>query len=367
MAIDDSNRVVNLLSVVGQVAWSAALKGSGLERQIDSRGRIIIEDEKEITYISLCWDRIDETFYVDVEKEPNGDYPWDETNTYDQKKHRVFPPFVSGAPTVAAQLQKVRESFRPTEISTTNGITPEFVDLNTLTVTFDAPVISVSLLPRYARLVKDDTGDIIPATEITYDDLKVTDVTINFFSNADYSTTYTLYLDRVMNLDKQIFSFTASVTTGSAPPACGLITGITFEAYGSGAQTLTPLSAASYAATHSNNQFIYYQSALSWEEFNNLEENLFYPISIPDGITHPSSVIAYYKEGSFLLNDSAWIVAVVGSEDVYSAEYVLYSLDELLGYKQLTPAGSTTTSCGTTNWGGDWGLDSIQQFAITRA
>lgn len=365
MAIDDSNRVVNILSIVGQMASSEAFIGSGIERQIDRNGRIIIRDEKEITYISLCWDRIDETFYVDVEKEPNG-LDWDETNTYDQKKHRVFPPFVSGAPTVAAQLQKSRESFRPTEISTTNGITPEFVDLNTLSVTFDAPVISVSLLPRYARLVNDATGAIIYASEITYDDLKVTDATINFFSNTSYSTTYTLYLDRVMNLDKQIFSFTASVTTGSAPPACGLITGITFEAYGSGAQTLTPLSAASYAATHSNNQFIYYQTALSWEDFNQLEENLFYPISIPDGVTHPTSVIAYYKEGSFLLNDSAWIVAVIGSEDVYSAEYVLYSLDELLGYKQLTPAGSTTTSCGTTDWGGDWG-GTIQQFAITRA
>jgi len=365
MAIDDSNRVVNILSIVGQMAWTEAFIGSGIERQIDRNGRIIIEDEKEITYISLCWDRIDETFYVDVEKESNGS-GWDETNTYDQKKHRVFPPFVSGAPTVAAQLQKSRESFRPTEISTTNGITPEFVDLNTLSVTFDAPVISVSLTPRYARLVNDATGAIIYASEITYDDLRVTNATINFFSNTSYSTTYTLYLDRVMNLDKQIFSFTASVTTGSAPPACGLITGITFEAYGSGAQTLTPLSAASYAATHSNNQFIYYQTALSWEDFNDLEENLFYPISVPDGITHPTSVIAYYKEGSFLLNDSAWIVGIVGSEDVYSAEYVLYSLDELLGYKQLTPAGSTTTSCGTTDWGGDWG-GTIQQFAITRA
>ena len=365
MAIDDSNRVVNILSIVGQMAWTEAFIGSGIERQIDRNGRIIIEDEKEITYISLCWDRIDETFYVDVEKESNGS-GWDETNTYDQKKHRVFPPFVSGAPTVAAQLQKSRESFRPTEISTTNGITPEFVDLNTLSVTFDAPVISVSLTPRYARLVNDATGAIIYASEITYDDLRVTNATINFFSNTSYSTTYTLYLDRVMNLDKQIFSFTASVTTVAPPPACGLITGITFEAYGSGAQTLTPLSAASYAATHSNNQFIYYQTALSWADFNQLEENLFYPISIPDGVTHPTSVIAYYKEGSFLLNDSAWIVGIVGSEDVYSAEYVLYSLDELLGYKQLTPAGSTTTSCGTTDWGGDWG-GTIQQFAITRA
>lgn len=186
--------------------------------------------------------------------------------------------------------------------------------------------------------------------------------------DLQYDTTYKVIVTDVLNLAKQTCTVEDFVQTATATQPCSAMTGILFEAYGNGPVTL---GTASYTTgAHASNKFMYFGVAgLSWSGFTGLAEftGANPPISVPTGITAPTTVYAYYRSGTYLLPDSSWIVGIIGSETDYEGnyEYVLYTLDNILNYKQLTTAGSSTDACGTSGWGGDWGA-SIQQFRINR-
>jgi len=186
----------------------------------------------------------------------------------------------------------------------------------------------------------------------------------------EHDTTYKVLITDVLNLSKQSVSMEAFATTIPEPQPCPLITSILFEAFGSGEKTLLPISYVAPPATHSNTQFLYYGTeGISWANF--IAQSEFTganpEIQVPTSVTAPTTVYAYYRDGAYLLPDSTWIVGIIGDETNYEGnyEYVLYTLDNILNYKQLTPAGFSTDTCGTSGWGGDWGGD-IQQFVINR-
>jgi hypothetical protein len=555
MAINDTTRRINILeplskliSVLGPIAQES------LSKYIDTKGRLIVEDENEYTYVSLYWDRIDEALFVDVVKEPLDDRSWDETNTYDQKTHRIYPSFVAGAPTVAAQFEIQKLGYVTTELPVGNSMTATFSSLSTLELEFTNDVIGASVTSRTLSIKALPLGEIIsltsstagvgylstgsylnqstiigaytlsnvsgsgsdatvtvtanpttamhltpgsagseyqngvyysaansneennirangmiilvtetsdqggvtnaqisaggtgyligdvvylaggrglPATftvdtisggEITSVELsrggqnyaagdvstvtpegftvvedstvtvttavessnsedfisvigvsasepKTKTVTVSLSTSATYSTTYRVRSSS-LNLAKETVGTSALATTEAATLPCPAITSILFEAYGSGSQSILPRTLVEYNATHSNTQFLYYGTeGISWAEFITQSEftGANPPIEVPESITHPDTVYAYYRDGAYLLPDSSWIVGIIGSETDYEGnyEYVLYTLDNILNYKQLTTAGSSTAPCGTSDWGGDWGA-SIQQFAIRR-
>jgi hypothetical protein len=186
----------------------------------------------------------------------------------------------------------------------------------------------------------------------------------------EHDTTYKVLITDVLNLSKQSVSMEAFATTIPEPQPCDAITSILFEAFGSGERTLLPISYVAPPTTHTNNQFLYYGTeGISWANF--IAQSEFTganpEIQVPPSVTAPTTVYAYYRDGAYLLPDSTWIVGIIGDETNYEGnyEYVLYTLDNILNYKQLTPAGSSTDTCGTSGWGGDWGGD-IQQFVINR-
>jgi len=559
MAINDTTRRINILeplsrliSVLGSTQVQAELS-----KYIDTKGRLIVEDVNEYTYVSLYWDRIDEALFVDVVKQPIDGRSWDETNTYDEKTHRIYPSFVAGAPTVAAQFEVQKLGYKPTELPVGNSMTATFSSLSTIELEFTNDIIAASLTSRtlsikalplgeilsltsstagvgylstgsylnqstmigaytlsnvsgsgsdatvtvtanpttamhvtpgsagsgyqngvyYSAANSNDEnnirangmiilvtetsnegsvanaqiseggtgyliGDVVylaggrglPATftvdtisggEITSVELlngrggqsyaagdvstvtpgegftvvedstvtvttavtssnsedfisvldvsavepKTKTVTVSLSTSATYSTTYRVRSSS-LNLAKETVGTSALATTEAATLPCPAITSILFEAYGSGSQSILPRTLVEYNATHSNTQFLYYGTeGISWAQFITQSEftGANPPIEVPESITHPDTVYAYYRDGAYLLPDSSWIVGIIGSETDYEGnyEYVLYTLDNILNYKQLTPAGSSTAPCGTSDWGGDWGA-SIQQFAIRR-
>jgi len=561
MAINNTTRRINILEPLSRLisAMGSTFISSQLSEYIDTSGRLIVEDENEYTYVSLYWDRIDEALFVDVEKEPIDGKPWDETNRYDEKTHRIYPSFVAGSPTVAAQFEIQKLGYVPTELPVGNSMTATFSSLSTIELEFTNDIIAASLtyrtlsvraLPlgeilsltsstagsgylssgsylnqstrigdytlsnvsgsgsdatvtvtanpttaihvspgspgsRYengvhysaansndenniraygmiilvtgtsdygevtnAEISEGGTGYLIgdvvyltgggglPATftvdaisggEITSVEIsdgginyvagdvstvtpegftvvedstltvttavtssnsedfisvigvsasepKTKTVTVSLFGSATYSTTYRVN-STSLNLAKETVGTSALATTEAATLPCPAITSILFEAFGSGERTLEPISYVApfgvpEGASHSNNEFLYYGiGGISWANF--IAQTEFTganpEIVVPEAITHPDTVYAYYRDGAYLLPDSTWIVGIIGSETDYEGnyEYVLYTLDNILNYKQLTTAGFSTDPCGTSGWGGDWGAD-IQQFVINR-
>jgi hypothetical protein len=236
--------------------------------------------------------------------------------------------------------------------------------------------------------------------EIAYDvsvgsafaeEVKADSVYFTLDETLDYSTTYLVTLEDVYNLAYESTTHEELITTIDAPAACAPIESITFEAYGSGEQTLYPKTEEQWVKSHSDTDFIYY-GGLTWEEFSEKFGDL---LTVPDSVTPPDTVYAYYKDGAFLLEDASWIVGIIGSETGYEPtksdvldliynkrlnsqraqsvsktitsgfEWVLYSIDIIGEGYQLTPAGSSTYECGVSDWGGNWG-DSIQQFKLNR-
>ena len=555
MAINDITRRINILEPLSRLIAKMEISiQAQLSEYIDTRGRLIVRDENEYTYVSLYWDRIDEALFVDVEKREVPGKGWDETNTYDDKTHRIYPSFVAGAPTVAAQFEIQKLGYVTTELPVGNSMTATFSSLSTIELEFTNDIIAASLTSRTLNVISlpfgeilsltsstagvgylstgsnlNDTtiigaytlsnvsgsgsdatvtvtanpttamhvtlgsvgsgyqngvyysaansneennirangmiilvtetsnegsvanaqvyeggtgyliGDVVylaggmglPATftvdtisggEITSVELslggqnyvaedvltvtpegftvvedstltvttavessnssssisvlgvsavepKTKTVTVSLFGSATYSTTYRVR-STSLNLAKETVGTSALATTEAATLPCPAITSILFEAYGSGSQSILPRTLVEYNATHSNTQFLYYGTeGISWANF--IAQSEFTganpPIEVPESITHPDTVYAYYRDGAYLLPDSSWIVGIIGSETDYEGnyEYVLYTLDNILNYKQLTTAGSSTAPCGTSDWGGDWGA-SIQQFAIRR-
>ena len=460
MAIDDTTRKINILqplSTLISVLSTSREFGpliKDITTSIDTKGRLIVTEDDEITYLSLYWDRIDESLSVDIEKEPADGVGFDETNEYDKKTHRIYPSFVAGAPTVAAQFEIQKLGYVATELPVGNSMTATFSSLSTLELEFTNKVIvssfktiTIDALPfgeilsltssnvgsgylsssevgdytlsggsgsnAAVTVVATPTGEIdsvelatggenyevgniltilggdssatvevlstvttngeaatLPVIGVTADEPKSNTVTVSLSTSATYSTTYRVTAPRVLNLAKESSSLIALATTETATPPCPAITSILFEAYGSGSQSLDPRTLVQYNATHSNTQFLYYGTGgISWAEFITQSEftGANPPIEVPESVTHPDTVYAYYRDGAYLLPDSSWIVGIIGSETDYEGnyEYVLYTLDNILNYKQLTTAGSSTAPCGTSDWGGDWGA-SIQQFAINR-
>lgn len=562
MAISDTTRRINILEPLSKVIEILSKSGElgqmiqeqVLNKLIDTRGRLIVTDDNEYTLVSLYWDRIDEALFVDVQKLEVPGRGWDETNTYDEKTHRIYPSFVAGSPTVAAQFEIQKLGYRPTELPVGNSMTATFSSLSTIELEFTNDIIAASVTSRtlsikalpfgeilsltsstagsgylssgsylnqstiigdytlsnvsgsgsdatvivtanpttamhvtpgsagsqyqngvyYSAVNSNDQnnirangmiilvtetsdqggvanaqisaggtgyliGDVVylaggrglPATftvdaisggEITSVELssaginyvagdvltvtpegfsveenstvtvttavtssnsedfisvigvsavepKTKTVTVSLSTSATYSTTYRVR-STSLNLAKETVGTSALATTEAATLPCPAITSILFEAYGSGSQSILPRTLVEYNATHSNTQFLYYGTeGISWAQFITQSEftGANPPIEVPESVTHPDTVYAYYRDGAYLLPDSSWIVGIIGSETDYEGnyEYVLYTLDNILNYKQLTTAGSSTAPCGTSDWGGDWGA-SIQQFAIRR-
>ena len=459
MAIDERTRKINILQPLLTLIDAMGMVEK-LSKSIDTRGRLIVTEDDEITYLSLYWDRIDESLSVDIEKQAADGRGFDETNEYDKKIHRIYPSFVAGAPTVAAQFEIQKLGYVATELPVGNSMTATFSSLSTLELEFTNKIIvssvktiGIDALPfgeilsltssnvgssylsssdyidglqvgdytlsggsgsnAAVTVVATPTGEIdsvelatggenyevgniltilggdsnatvevlstvttngvadsLSVIGVTADEPKSNTVTVSLSTSATYSTTYRVTAPRVLNLAKEPSSLIALTTTETATPPCPAITSILFEAYGSGEQTILPRTLAQYNATHSNTQFLYYGTGgISWAEFITQSEftGANPPIEVPESVTHPDTVYAYYRDGAYLLPDSSWIVGIIGSETDYEGnyEYVLYTLDNILNYKQLTTAGSSTAPCGTSDWGCDWGA-SIQQFAINR-
>ena len=442
-----------------------------------------IGSKADTTLMYLVWDRIDEAMYMRVSKIPTDGKAFDIMNTVETLNHRIYPALVDGAPTVAGQLNSIKDGFRPREIPEGNSMSIEIISLEEIRLTFTEEIFTNSLepkevsiialplgyilglsvenggtgyingeivstegeggaicqvetnnegvvtgvtIPEWGGIIKSDgvdqygnvnetntsvitnslaggsgyaVDDIIdlfgngaeaqarvtsvvesplsPAEpeyfrvgEISSDSKKGFSINISGGFTLEHDTTYKVLITDVLNLSKQSVSMEAFATTDPEPQPCPLITSILFEAFGSGEQTLLPISYVAPPATHTNNQFLYYGTeGISWVNF--IAQSEFSggnpEIVVPESVTAPTTVYAYYRNGAYLLPDSTWIVGIIGSETDYAGgyEYVLYTLDNILNYKQLTPAGSSTDICGTSGWGGDWGGD-IQQFAITR-
>lgn len=202
----------------------------------------------------------------------------------------------------------------------------------------------------------------------SFDNQRAEVLTVSHFSEPlEHGTSYKIIVRDVLNLAKQNITLEAIATTSPAPVACPPITSLIFEAYGSGEQTLTPLTEASYNNSHTNNQFIYFQAGLSWADFLTRFTGATPSIVVPESVTAPTTVYAWYKSGSYLLGEATWIVGLIGDELDYNQDYqyVLCALDPVLNYLQLTTVGFSSYVCGTQDWGGDFG-GSIQQFAINR-
>lgn len=557
MAIDDTTRKINILQPLSTLVSLLSKDNIEIQEQvskyIDRRGRLVVTEDDEITYLGLYWDRIDEALSVEITKAPIDGKGFDERNTFDQKSHRIYPAFVAGAPTVAGQFQIQKLGYVSTELPVGNSMTATFSSLSTIELEFTNEIIVASARMRVEALpfgeilsltvstagsgylstgsylyeftqVGDYTlsgssgsdatvsvvatptvatsvsapviinpnqryndgwiysatlvnsiynarisaepggntlqlmvvsnngelqsatvhyspygflvGDVVSIAEggaqftidgisggeitsvelssagidyvaedvltvtptgfavvgnatvevlsavttngeaatlsvigVTADEPKSNTVTVSLSTSATYSTTYRVF-GGVYNLAKESSLVSALATTETATLPCPAITSILFEAYGSGSQSLAPRTLSQYNATHSNTQFLYYGTeGISWGLFITQSEftGANPPIEVPESVTPPTTVYAYYRDGSYLLPDSSWIVGIIGSETDYEGnyEYVLYTLDNILNYKQLTPAGSSTAPCGTSDWGGDWGGD-IQQFAIRR-
>ena len=153
MAIDDTTRKINILQPLSKlIAAMGAQMVEQLSKSIDTKGRLIVTEDDEITYLSLYWDRIDEALSVEITKEPIRGKGFDETNTFDQKTHRIYPSFVAGAPTVAAQFEIQKLGYVATELPVGNSMTATFSSLSTIELEFTNKVIVASAKMRVEAL-----------------------------------------------------------------------------------------------------------------------------------------------------------------------------------------------------------------------
>lgn len=146
------------------------------------------------------------------------------------------------------------------------------------------------------------------------------------------------------------------------------------NAYGSGPVKIYPKEISTYLKEVDALNFIYWQKGISWDSFQSGLSK--YPeliikseIVIPDSVKKPDLIYAYYPlvGKKYLLNETSWIVGIIGSELDYDSSYyyVLYTFEQIGDIIQLTPAGSSSAKCGVSDWGGEWGGD-ILEFRIDR-
>ena len=190
MAIDDTTRKINILQPLSTLISAIGPQMvEQLSKSIDARGRLIVTEDDEITYLSLYWDRIDESLSVDIEKEAADGKGFDETNEYDKKTHRIYPSFVAGAPTVAAQFEIQKLGYVATELPVGNSMTATFSSLSTLELEFTNKVIVSSF--------KTITIDALPFGEIL--SLTSSNVGSGYLSTGSYFDESTLVGDYILS------------------------------------------------------------------------------------------------------------------------------------------------------------------------
>ena len=221
----------------------------------------------------------------------------------------------------------------------------------------------------------------IKIDSVEYSEEKTDTVYLILSEDVDYSTYYGIIVNDVYNLAKEPSTVTAMALTIDQPRSCSAIKHIYMNAYGSGPVKIYPKEISTYLKEVDALNFIYWQKGISWDSFlstfsEKYISNPEYPelvikseIVIPDSVKKPDTIYAYYPlvGKKYLLNETSWIVGIIGSELDYdsSYHYALYTFEQIGDTIQLTPAGSSYAKCGVSDWGGDWGAD-ILEFRIDR-
>jgi hypothetical protein len=214
----------------------------------------------------------------------------------------------------------------------------------------------------------------IKIDSVEYDEEKTDTVYLILSEDVDYSTYYGIIVTDVYNLAKEPSTVTSMALTINQPRSCSAIKHIYMNAYGSGPVEIYPKEISTYLKEVDASNFIYWQKGISWDSFQSGLSK--YPdilikseIVIPDSVKKPDLIYAYYPlvGKKYLLNDTCWIVGIIGSELDYDSSYyyVLYTFEQIGDIIQLTPAGSSSAKCGVSDWGGEWGGD-ILEFRIDR-
>ena len=235
----------------------------------------------------------------------------------------------------------------------------------------------------------------IKIDSVEYDEEKTDTVYLILSEDVDYSTYYGIIVTDVYNLAKEPSTVTSMALTINQPRSCSAIKHIYMNAYGSEPVKIYPKEISTYLKEVDASNFIYWQKGISWDSFQKVfggskratdleysEKSTVvtgvskYPeliikseIVIPDSVKKPDLIYAYYPlvGKKYLLNDTCWIVGIIGSELDYDSSYyyVLYTFEQIGDIIQLTPAGSSSAKCGVSDWGGEWGGD-ILEFRIDR-
>lgn len=235
----------------------------------------------------------------------------------------------------------------------------------------------------------------IKIDSVEYDEEKTDTVYLILSEDVDYSTYYGIIVTDVYNLAKEPSTVTAMALTINQPRSCSAIKHIYMNAYGSEPVKIYPKEISTYLKEVDASNFIYWQKGISWDSFQKVfggskratdleysEKSTVvtgvskYPeliikseIVIPDSVKKPDLIYAYYPlvGKKYLLNETSWIVGIIGSELDYDSSYyyVLYTFEQIGDIIQLTPAGSSSAKCGVSDWGGEWGGD-ILEFRIDR-
>jgi len=222
----------------------------------------------------------------------------------------------------------------------------------------------------------------IKIDSVEYSEEKTDTVYLILAEDVDYSTYYGIIVNDVYNLAKETSTVTSMALTIDQPRSCSVIQYIYMDAYGSGPVKIYPKEISTYLKEVDSLNFIYWQKGISWDSFLStfsekyILSNPEYPellikseIVIPDSVKKPDTIYGYYPlvGKKYLLNETSWIVGIIGSELDYDSSYyyVLYTFEQIGDTIQLTPAGSSSAKCGVSDWGGEWGAD-ILEFRIDR-
>ena len=236
----------------------------------------------------------------------------------------------------------------------------------------------------------------IKIDSVEYSEEKTDTVYLILSEDVDYSTYYGIIVNDVYNLAKETSTVTSMALTIDQPRSCSAIKNIYMDAYGSGPVKIYPKEISTYLKEVDSSNFIYWQKGISWDSFQSVfggskevadseysetkstvvtgvskypEILIKSEIVIPDSVKKPDLIYGYYPlvGKKYLLNETFWIVGIIGSELDYDSSYyyVLYTFEQIGDTIQLTPAGSSSAKCGVSDWGGDWGAD-ILEFRIDR-
>ena len=120
-----------------------------------------IGSKTDTTLMYLVWDRIDEAMYMRVTKRPTEGQKFDIMNIVETLNHRIYPALVDGAPTVASQLNTIKDGFKPREIPEGNSMSIEIISLEEIRLTFTEEVFTNSLETREIQIIALPQGYIL--------------------------------------------------------------------------------------------------------------------------------------------------------------------------------------------------------------